>query len=55
MTPKARNVVIICVAVFMVLHHDFWLWEDGTLVFGFQKNETWTRSNTQKEETKQGK
>ena len=35
MTPKARNVVIICVAVFMVLHHDFWLWEDKTLVFGF--------------------
>ena len=35
MTPKARNVVIICVAVFMVLHHDFWLWEDDSLVFGF--------------------
>ena len=35
MTPKARNVVIFCVVVFMILHHDFWLWEDKSLVFGF--------------------
>ncbi len=35
MTPKARNAVFIGVVVLMFLHHDFWLWEDKTLVFGF--------------------
>ena len=35
MTPKARNVVFVGVLVLMVLHHDFWLWSDRTLVFGF--------------------
>lgn len=35
MTPKARNVVFVCVLVLMVLHHDFWLWDDKTLLFGF--------------------
>ena len=35
MTSKARNVVFVCVLVLMVLHHDFWLWDDKTLLFGF--------------------
>lgn len=35
MTPKARNVVFVGVLVLMFLHHDFWLWSDRTLVFGF--------------------
>ena len=35
MTPKARNVVFVGVLVLMFLHHDFWLWSDKTLVFGF--------------------
>ena len=30
-----RTVVWILVAVLFVLHQDFWLWNDGTLVFGF--------------------
>ena len=35
MTPKARNVVFVGVLVLMFLHHDFWLWSDKTLIFGF--------------------
>ena len=35
MTPKARNLVFLFVLIFMFLHHDFWLWDDRTLVFGF--------------------
>ena len=35
MTPKSRNIVFVGVLVLMVLHHDFWLWSDRTLVFGF--------------------
>jgi hypothetical protein len=35
MTPKARNIVLLGVVVLMALHHDFWLWSDRTLIFGF--------------------
>ena len=35
MTPNARNGVFVGVLVLMVLHHDFWLWSDRTLLFGF--------------------
>lgn len=35
MTPKARNMVFVGVLVLMFLHHDFWLWSDKTLIFGF--------------------
>jgi len=30
-----RNVVIGAVIVLAILHQDFWLWHDDTLVFGF--------------------
>ncbi|MCH2208163.1 MAG: DUF3311 domain-containing protein [Lentisphaerales bacterium] len=35
MTPKAKKIVLLGVVLLMVLHHDFWLWDDKTLVFGF--------------------
>lgn len=35
MTPKARKAVFAGVLVLMFLHHDFWLWSDRTLIFGF--------------------
>ena len=35
MNKKARNAVLAGVLVLMALHHDFWLWDDKTLVFGF--------------------
>lgn len=30
-----RNIVWILVIALFVLHHDFWYWEDTTLLFGF--------------------
>ena len=30
-----RTVFWIALVVLMVLHHDWWLWSDGTLLFGF--------------------
>ena len=35
MTPKAGKIVFFFVVLFMALHHDFWLWDDKTLIFGF--------------------
>jgi len=30
-----KNVIIAAVILLAVLHQDFWLWHDDTLVFGF--------------------
>lgn len=36
MTSNAsRNAVLALVVVLAVLHQDFWLWDDATLVMGF--------------------
>ncbi len=35
MTPKVRKVVFLLVLVVIILHQDFWLWTNKTLVFDF--------------------
>lgn len=30
-----RTLVYVAAVVLAILHHDFWLWDDATLVFGF--------------------
>jgi len=30
-----RTLVYVAAVVLGILHHDFWLWEDATLFFGF--------------------
>jgi hypothetical protein len=35
MDSKKSKIVAALVLVFMVLHNDFWLWDDKSLVFGF--------------------
>ena len=33
--PRNRTLMWIFFAALVVLHHDWWLWNDGRLVFGF--------------------
>lgn len=33
--PFMRKVALIAAIALAVLHQDFWLWDNGTLVFGF--------------------